>query len=118
MQYAYDYASRRSTVKDQRGVVHTFSYDSAGRLGSDTASTIPSGVDDAVKKIELGYDSLSRRSQVTSKDAAGAVLNEVKFTYDGWGNVSQFDQNHVGACSTGAPACVYSFVDGAVSGEA
>lgn len=117
---SYDRLGRTSTTTDQRGVVHTFSYDSAGRALSDAVTTLPTGVDGAVRRLETTYDDLSRPLTLTSFDAAasGTVVNEVKFTYDGWGNVSKTEQAHGGAVGVGTPAVQYAYEDGAVSGEA
>ena len=61
--------------------------------------------DDAVQRIQTTYDSLGRRELVTQydDDASGSVVDEVELSYDGWGNVSAFQQDHnsaVGAMSS------------------
>ncbi len=120
VEYTYDYASRRATAKDPRGVVLTAAYDAAGRAFSEAASGLPSDVDGAVKRLETSFDDLSRRQKLTSYDAASAgnVVNEVKLSYDGWGNELKCEQAHVGAVTGGTPAFQKTFADGAESGEA
>lgn len=49
-----------ATRTEQRGVVHTYTYDNARRLSRDGATTIPGGVDDAIKSIVRTYDDLGR----------------------------------------------------------
>jgi YD repeat-containing protein len=44
---SYDRLGRSVTKTDQRGVQHTYSYDSAGRLLSDAVTVLPVGVDGA-----------------------------------------------------------------------
>lgn len=39
--------------------------------------------------IEYGYDDQSRVNLVSSKNSAGTILNQVKMTYDAWGNISK-----------------------------
>jgi YD repeat-containing protein len=48
----YDGLGRALTSTDQRGVVHGYGYDSAGRLKSDAVTTLPSGVDDSIRRID------------------------------------------------------------------
>ena len=50
----YDRLGRTLTTTDQRGVVHTYSYDTAGRLASDAVTTLPSGVDGTVRRGNSG----------------------------------------------------------------
>jgi RHS repeat-associated protein len=119
VEYTYDYASRKLTWKLQDTTLHTYNYDSVGRLLSDVATTLGSGIDGAIRRIESGYDDLSRRSTVSSYSAtsAGTLLNQVSYTYDGWGNELSCLQGHEGT-ATGAPGYTKTFADGAVSGEA
>jgi RHS repeat-associated protein len=118
----YDRLGRKVTVTDQRGVVHTYAYDTAGRLASDavTNTTLPSGVDGSVRRIEWTYDDLSRVSTVTSYDAAegGDPVNQVAYTYDSWGNVASSRQAHDGAVGQNTPEVDYAYADGASGGEA
>jgi RHS repeat-associated protein len=106
VEYTYDYAGRTSTKKDQRGVVHTYAYDSAGRFSSDTVTTLPSGVDGSVLRMGKTYDSLSRPQLLTNYSDTGGttVVNQVKLTYDGWESVIKDEQEHVGAVVSGTTA--------------
>lgn len=120
IEHTYDYASRKSTLKDQRGTLRTLTYDSVGRMSAETVTTLPAGVDGSIRRIGAAFDSLSRKQTVTSySDTAGTtVVNQVKLTFDGWGNEVKCEQSHVGAVIAGTPAYQTAFVDGAVSGEA
>ena len=117
---SYDRLGRQSTSSDQRGVVHTFTYDAAGRLGTDSigTGTLPANVDGLVRTIAYGYDDLSRQNVVTSKDVSGSILNQVATTFDGWGNVIKSQQSHSGAVTGTTPSVQYSYVDGATGGVA
>jgi len=115
----YDYTGRRSSLKDQRGVVHTYTYDSSGRLSADTLTTpLPAGVDASILRLGQTYDSISRPAAYSSySDVAGSqVANQVAYTYDGWGHAIKTEQSHVGAVVSGSsPAYQTAYVDGATS---
>jgi RHS repeat-associated protein len=115
IEYTYDYASRRSTMKDQRGLVRTFTYDSAGRFSADSVTTLPSGVDGAVLRQGMTYDTVSRRKAVTSySDAAGTtVSNQVKYTYGNLGQAVKREDSHAGAVVSGTtPSVQAAWTDG------
>jgi RHS repeat-associated protein len=121
VEYTYDYASRRGTVKDQRGVVHTYAYDASGRYSSDTVTTLPSGVDGSVLRRGTSYDSLSRPQFLSNYSDTGGitVVNQVKETYDGWGNVIKDEQEHAGAVASGTTAAYQiAYADGGSGGVA
>ncbi|MCX5673920.1 MAG: autotransporter-associated beta strand repeat-containing protein [Planctomycetota bacterium] len=111
----YDRLGRTVTVTDQRGVVHAYSYDTAGRLEADAVinETLPEGVDGSVRRIEWAYDDLGRVSLVTSYDAAeeGDVVNQVAFAYNGWGMVSESRQEHAGEVDQDTPVVQYAYDD-------
>jgi len=54
----------------QRGVVHTYLYDSAGRLAHDCVTDLGASgiVDDAILRISTTYDDLGRVRSVTGYD--------------------------------------------------
>ena len=96
----YNVDGSRATQTDQRGVVHTFTYDTARRLEIDGATTIPGSVDGAIKSIKSTYDSLGRRTKITSyanNDGTGTVVNEVERSYDTYGQMVTEYQEHDGA---------------------
>ena len=47
---------------DCNGNVHTVGYDVLGRVVSDAVTTLGSGVDGAVRRIETAYDSQGMRT--------------------------------------------------------
>jgi RHS repeat-associated protein len=104
---------RKVTTTDQRGVIHTYAYDTQGRQLSDAATTIPASVDGIVKRIEWAYDDISRIKTVSSYDATG-VYNQVAYTYSGYGQITKSEQSHSGAVVSGTtPAVTYAYADGA-----
>ncbi|NLE39212.1 MAG: hypothetical protein GX621_14410, partial [Pirellulaceae bacterium] len=86
---AYDRLGRTIETTDQRGVVHAYTFDTAGRLAADTVTSFGlSGlVDEAVKRLGTTYDDVGRVETVTSfADTAGTTaVNQVKYAYNGWG---------------------------------
>jgi len=117
---SFDRLGRKTIETDQRGVTHTFTYDTSGRLFSDSIGTgsLPTGVEGTVRTIEYGYDDQSRANLVTSKNAAASVVNQVKMTFDGWGNIIKSEQAHNGSVGAGTPAVQYAYADGATGGVA
>lgn len=117
----YDWLGSKTRFTDQRGVVHRYVYDSAGRQSSDDLLTVPSGVDGTVLRIGYTYDDQNRREKITSyADVGGtSVLDEVKFTHNIWGGVAKVEQEHAGSVVAGAtPAVEYVYSDGATGGVA
>ncbi|MBI5283450.1 MAG: RHS repeat protein, partial [Chloroflexi bacterium] len=93
--YVYDAQGREISKKDQAGNVIDTEYDTGGRTTAKKVSTLASGFDGAVRRIDTAYDSLGRTLTVTQKDAvtSGSITDEVKYTYEGWGNVEEFEQD-------------------------
>ncbi len=123
----YDLLGEPLTATDQRGVVHTYSYDSAGRQTADTITNFggTGQVDDTVNAIVTAYDDLGRVHTVSSEglvDRVETVLNQVQDRYDGWGNLVQQWQSPNGAVQTSggdaSPSVQYVHDDGAVLGAA
>ena len=118
----YDRLGRVKDMTDQRGVVHQYVYDAAGRLWKDEATTIPSDIDNSIQSIVTTYDDVGRVQTVSScQDSSGtSVFNQVKYWYDGWGNVEYEWQEHNGAVvdsdfNTGSVNIAYEYGDGSDS---
>ncbi len=73
---SYDRMGRKTGTTDQRGVVHEYAFDSAGRPSADTVTSLGSTglVDGSVRRIGSTYDDLGRVQTVTSySDTSGGV---------------------------------------------
>jgi RHS repeat-associated protein len=120
--YTYDRLGRRLTFTDQRGVVHTYTYDGAGRFAKDAVTTFPSQTYllGTVKRIERGYDDISRLNLITSYDAAtaGTIVNQLQLTYNEMYQISKSQQDTYGAVYAGTPFVIYTYADGASNGVA
>jgi len=117
----YDRLGRTLTRTDQRGTVHTYAFDTAGRLEKDRVTTVGTGVDDYVESIKYAFDDVGRTSAVTSygsNDCTTDVRSGVLFTFDGWGGVAKSNQDHAAAADSGDPAVEYTYDDGASGSEA
>ena len=105
-------------------MVHTYTYDSAGRLTADTVTSLGrsnQNVDGTVRCIGTTYDDMGRVKTVTSYANTGktVILNQVTDAYDGWGNLVQEWQSHIGAVAQGTTLSVqYRYADGATGGVA
>jgi RHS repeat-associated protein len=89
---------------DRNGNVHQYSYDVLGRLTADAVTTLGTGVDGSVRRIEYGYDSQGNLSLITSYDAAsgGNIVNQVQRLYNGLGQLTDDYQSHSGAVVQGS----------------
>ena len=78
--YTVNALGQSVTCTDRNGTVHTYSYDVLGRQTADAVTTLGSGVDGAVRRIETAYDTQGNPYLFTSYDAAsgGSVVNQVQ----------------------------------------
>jgi RHS repeat-associated protein len=100
--HSYNAQGQETRRKDQSGNVLESDYDLSGRLIARKATTIDADFDDEVQLIQTTYDSLGRRESVTQRAstsvdgsgiANGTIIDQVKYLYDGWGNVTNFRQD-------------------------
>ncbi|MFO0836553.1 MAG: RHS repeat-associated core domain-containing protein [Phycisphaerales bacterium] len=103
--FAYNAQGQQIWTKDQAGNITETDYDTGGRITHKRVSTLAGGFDGAVRRITMGYTSRGQTQTVTQYDNAtagsGSVVDEVKYTYDDWGNVTLFEQDRNSAVSGG-----------------
>jgi RHS repeat-associated protein len=99
------------TKTDRNGTVHTYTYDSLGRLTADAVTTLGTGVDGSVRRIEIAYDGQGNPSLMTSYDAAfgGSVVNQVEQDFNGLGQLTSDWQEHAGAVTGSTPRVQYAY---------
>ncbi len=116
---SYDFLGRKTSLTDQNGTVHQYTFDSAGRFKMDAVTTPGTGVDTAVRAITRAYDAVGRTVDVTSwANANGTTpVNDVAVAYDGWSRVVGSQQEHVGAVGGSTPAVGYAYDDGNSGGS-
>jgi RHS repeat-associated protein len=103
VRFAYNAQGQEIWRKDQAGNVIETDYDPSGRSQARKATTIDSAFDDDVKLIQSAYDALGRIETVTQRASTsvdgttgvpnGTVVDQVKYVYDGWGNLTNFRQD-------------------------
>ncbi|MFN0012210.1 MAG: RHS repeat-associated core domain-containing protein [Phycisphaerales bacterium] len=94
---AYNAQGQEIYKADQAGNVVQTDYDDAGRMTHKRATTVASGFDTTVRRISMTYLARGQTELVSQYDNAavgsGSVYNEVKYTYDEWGNITKFQQD-------------------------
>ena len=106
------------TSTDQRGVVHTYTYNSAGQQILDDVTNfgnLPPAAK-GVQEIATAYTDLGQVQTVTSLDSNGNIVNQVEDAYDGWGNLTQEWQAVSGAVISGTPSVQWKYSDGYAPG--
>src|SRR5205823_14988087 len=103
--YTVNALGQTKTYTDRNGSVHTLSYDVLGRQTADAVTTLGSGVDGSVRRIEIAYDTQGNPYLLTSYDAAsgGSVVNQVQRSFNGLGQLTAEYQSHSGAVNTSTP---------------
>ncbi|MEM1026511.1 MAG: LamG-like jellyroll fold domain-containing protein [Planctomycetota bacterium] len=112
--YTYNAAGQVLTRTDLNGNVHTYSYDDLGRVTSDAATTLGTGVDGSVRRLDTAYDSAGRAYLFTSYDNAtpgsGNVVNQVQREFNGLGQLVREYQAHGGTVNVSTtPSVQYGY---------
>jgi len=85
---------------------------------TDAVTTLGSGVDGTVRRVETAYDSQGNAYLTATYDAAtsGSIVTQVQRAFDGLGNLTREWQSHGGAVNTSTTPSVqygYSTLDSA-----
>ncbi|MFL5245944.1 MAG: RHS repeat domain-containing protein [Gemmataceae bacterium] len=110
--YSVNALGETKTLTDRAGNVHTLAYDVLGRVSADAITTLASGFDGSVRRIETAYDTQGNSFKFTSFDAAtgGNVVNQVQRAFNGLGQLTQEWQSHAGVVNTGTtPSVQYGY---------
>lgn len=99
---------------DRNNTTHEYEYDVLGRMGSDWATTLGSGVDDIVNRLTFAFDSAGRINTYNSRDTSiGSgdenIVNQVKFEYNGFSQLTKDSQEHGGAVISGSAVVEYVY---------
>src|SRR5690606_11031503 len=95
--YKTNRAGQRTALTDHNGTVHAYTHDLLGRLTLDDVTTLGTGVDGTVRKLETSYNDQGLPLLLTSKSSGGTVLNQIQRTYNGLGQLIEEEQEHDGA---------------------
>jgi RHS repeat-associated protein len=100
------------TYTDRAGNVHTYTLDILGRVTKDAITTLATGFDGSIRRIETAYDTQGNPYLITSYDAptGGNIVNQVQRAYNGLGQLTQEWQSHSGAVNTNTtPSVQYGY---------
>lgn len=112
--YTYNALGGRITGTDRNGSTHEYSYDVLGRLTSDAVTTLATGVDGAIRRIEYAYDEQGNAYLATSYDSAtgGSIVNQVLRTFNGLGQLTKEYRSTAGAVNTSTtPNVQYAYTE-------
>jgi RHS repeat-associated protein len=110
--YQVNALGQRTSFTDRNGNVHSYSFDVLGRPTSDSVTTLGSGVDGAVRRIDTAYDTQGNAYLLTSySDTGGAtIVNQVQRAFNGLAQMTQEWQSHSGAANTSTtPSVQYAY---------
>ncbi|CAK9112214.1 Uncharacterized protein SCF082_LOCUS52037, partial [Durusdinium trenchii] len=96
--FSYNALGQVVRREDQAGNVIETAYDVLGRATSSSVTTLASGFNGDVRRVEHAYLDRGLLETVTQYDVStGGSTNEtdqIKYTYDGWGNATKIQQDH------------------------
>jgi len=103
------------TRTDQNQTVITYVYNTLRNLRQQRVTTVGSGVDGTVRRIRTEYTDLAQVEKISSVDnvtvGSGNTLNEVKFTYNGYGQLTKDEQDHDSAVDGSTPSVQYAYTE-------
>ena len=118
IKHAYNAQGQEIWRKDQLGCIVQTDYDTGGRVLHRRVTDLGSGsgLDGTVLRISTAYLSRGPIDTVTQYDNAtvgsGTAKDQVQYTYDGWGNLTKFEQDvdsTIGASGRAAFSVQYAY---------
>lgn len=115
--FKYNRQGEITEVQDQGNTVHSYEFDKLGRQTQDRITTLGTGVDGSVRRIETTYELRGMQQTISSYDnvsiGLGNVVNEVQFSYNDFGQLITDYQSHSGSVSVSTtPKVQYNFANG------
>jgi RHS repeat-associated protein len=110
--YTVDALGENLTYTDRAGNVHSYTMDILGRQTADAVTTLATGFDNSILRIQTAYNALGNAYTITSYNAAsgGSIVNQVEDIYNGLDQLIQEYQAHSGAVVTGTtPSVQYAY---------
>ena len=111
--FGYNFLGDETSMTDQNGTTHAYSYDVLSRLTLDSATVAtgnPQHVDQSVLSLKFSFDTGGRPYQQTSYSAAnggGSVVNQVTDSYNGFNQLTS-QQQQVASGITGTVSYLYN----------
>jgi RHS repeat-associated protein len=119
--FSYNVDGSLSQKTDPRGVVLSYAYTNNRLLATESATTLPSGVDGTIQSIAHTYDNLNRPLNITSYSGIGGTgspANDIQYAYyDAFNKVASSYQEHYGAVSTSTSLNVQHTYDTTTTGS-
>jgi YD repeat-containing protein len=120
IEFQYNRQGQAREIKDQNETAHAFDYDLLGRRIHDRVTSLGSGVDGAVRRISTTYEVRGMAEKIASWNGetvgSGSVVNEVKFTYNDFGQITADYQAHSGTVNTSTtPKVQYGYANGSAN---
>jgi RHS repeat-associated protein len=114
--WTYNRQGQKTTLTDQNGTVHSYNYDLLGRETDDRITTVGTGIDNAVLRISKTYEVREMLAGIASYDnatvGAGNVVNDVRFAYNSFQQLTADYQSHSGAVNVATtPSTQYAYAD-------
>ena len=110
---SYNALGERITTTDRNGNVHTYSFDVLGRPTADAVTTLGTGVDGAVRRLETAYDTAGPAvtcSPATTRPPAATSSTRCSASSTAWASSLTEYQAHAGAVNTGTtPKVQYTY---------
>jgi RHS repeat-associated protein len=97
---------------DRNGNTHTLTYDILGRVIADAVTTLGSGVDSSVRRVETAYDTQGNAYLFTSYDAttSGSIVTQTQRAFNGLGQLTTEWQSRGAAVNTStSPKVQYAY---------
>jgi RHS repeat-associated protein len=112
--YTYNRQQQVISTKDQLDTRHSFTYDKLGRLLTDKVTNFGSGVDQAIGKLENGYNERGLLLRKTSYNTAGTVpQNEVVWEYNDFNQmVTEYQESQGDVVKTNSIKVNYTYENG------
>jgi RHS repeat-associated protein len=112
--WTYNALGQKLTYTDRNHTTHGYSYDVLARPTSDTITTLGSGVDGAIQRLDTAYNTGGQSYLFTSfsSPAGTTIVNQVQDVYNGLGQLTGEYQSHSGAVNTSStPQVQYAYVE-------
>jgi hypothetical protein len=111
VEYQYNRQGEVRQIKDQNQTIHDYVFDKLGRQLADKATTLGSGIDGTIRRIDRAYDVRGKLEKVTSYDDINGgpthLVNQSVFKYNAFGLMTQDSQEHLGAVDNDTLAVSY-----------
>lgn len=110
--FTYDAQGDQTSMTDQNGTTHDYTYDVLGRMTSDQVTALGTNVDGTVMQITYAYDAQGNQYLTTCLGESGNIVNQVMDVYNGLGQLTGEYQSVTGAVNTvTTPEVQYTYTE-------